>query len=208
MADDMLNVVKYDAGGVEIKLDPATVKNYLVRGNGKVTDQEVLFFIRTCQAQKLNPLVYGEVYLIKFGDEPAQLVIGKETYMKRAFKNPNYSGMKSGIVVQRGEEIVQKEGTCLYPTEEVQRYREIGTVEEFRKTADRNNQKQPVWKNGRSTIFKDYVDGHGEAEENKWADWVCPECGWFVGEQYLPRQHNQSKCNFCPKCGQAIRWEN
>ncbi len=91
---------------------------------------------------------------------------------------------------------------------EVQRYREIGTVEEFRKTADRNNQKQPVWKNGRSTIFKDYVDGHGEAEENKWADWVCPECGWFVGEQYLPRQHNQSKCNFCPKCGQAIRWEN
>ena len=117
MADNALSVVKYDAGGVEIKLEPETVKNYLVRGNGKVTDQEVLFFIRTCQAQKLNPLVYGEVYLIKFGNEPAQLVIGKETYMKRAFKNPNYNGMKSGIVVQRGETIVQKEGTCLYPTE-------------------------------------------------------------------------------------------
>lgn len=117
MADNMLSVVKYDAGGVEIKLDPETVKNYLVRGNGNVTDQEVLFFIRTCQAQKLNPLVYGEVYLIKFGSDPAQLVIGKETYMKRAFKNPNYSGMKSGIVVQRGDNIVQKEGTCLYPSE-------------------------------------------------------------------------------------------
>ena len=117
MADNMLSVVKYEAGGVEIKLDPETVKNYLVRGNGKVTDQEVLFFIRTCQAQKLNPLAYGEVYLIKFGNEPAQLVIGKETYMKRAFKNPNYNGMKSGIVVQRGEDIIQKEGTCLYPSE-------------------------------------------------------------------------------------------
>lgn len=117
MAENALSVVKYDAGGVEIKLEPETVKNYLVRGNGKVTDQEVLFFIRTCQAQKLNPLVYGEVYLIKFGNEPAQLVIGKETYMKRAFKNPKYSGMKSGIVVQRGEDIVQKEGTCLYPSE-------------------------------------------------------------------------------------------
>lgn len=91
---------------------------------------------------------------------------------------------------------------------EIQQYREIGTVEEFRKAVDRNNSKRPVWKNGRSIIFKDYADGHGEAEENKWADWVCPECGWFVGEQYLPRQHNQSKCNFCPKCGQAIRWEN
>ena len=98
--------------------------------------------------------------------------------------------------------------TAISALKEIQQYREIGTVEEFRQAADRNNQKQPVWKNGRSTIFKDYVDGHGEAEENKWADWVCPECGWFVGEQYLPRQHNQSKCNFCPKCGQAIRWEN
>lgn len=43
MAENMLSVVKYDAGGVEIKLEPETVKNYLVRGNGKVTDQEVLF---------------------------------------------------------------------------------------------------------------------------------------------------------------------
>ncbi len=114
---DVLNLVQYDAGGVEIKLDPNTVRNYLVRGNGNVTDQEVLFFMRTCEAQKLNPLAYGEVYLIKFGTEPAQLVIGKETYMKRAFKNPNYNGMKSGIVVQRGDEIIQKEGTCLYPSE-------------------------------------------------------------------------------------------
>ncbi|WP_294395411.1 phage recombination protein Bet [uncultured Clostridium sp.] len=112
-----LTVVEYDADGVKIKLDPETVKNYLVRGNGAVTDQEVLFFIQTCRAQKLNPLAYGEVYLIKFGNEPAQLVIGKETYMKRAFRNPNYSGMKSGIVVQRGETIIQKEGTCEYPSE-------------------------------------------------------------------------------------------
>ena len=29
MADNMLSVVKYDAGGVEIKLEPETVKNYL-----------------------------------------------------------------------------------------------------------------------------------------------------------------------------------
>lgn len=30
MAENMLSVVKYDAGGVEIKLEPETVKNYLV----------------------------------------------------------------------------------------------------------------------------------------------------------------------------------
>lgn len=91
---------------------------------------------------------------------------------------------------------------------ELLQYREIGTVEECREAVEKQKPKKPTWKNGRSIICKDYEDGHGEAEENKWADWVCPECGWFVGEQYLPRQHNQSKCNFCPKCGQAIRWEN
>ena len=31
----MLSVVKYDAGGVEIKLEPETVQNYLVRGKWK-----------------------------------------------------------------------------------------------------------------------------------------------------------------------------
>lgn len=91
---------------------------------------------------------------------------------------------------------------------EVQQYREIGTVEELREAVDRKKPNRPVWKNERSTIFKDYANGHGKVELNKWADWVCPNCGWFVGEQYIPRRHNQSKCNFCPKCGQAIRWEN
>lgn len=93
-----LTVVEYDVDGVRVKLDPETVIKYVARGNGTVTTQEIVFFIQTCRAQKLNPLAYGEVYLIKFGNDPAQLVIGKETYMKRAFHNPNYHGMKTGIV--------------------------------------------------------------------------------------------------------------
>ena len=53
MSENMFSVVKYDAGGVEIKLEPETVKNNLVRGNGRYgLRKEVLFFIRTCQAQK------------------------------------------------------------------------------------------------------------------------------------------------------------
>ena len=52
--------------------------------------------------------------------------------------------------------------------------------------------------------YKDYADGHGKVEENKWADWVCPNCGWFVGAQYIPRRHNQQKSNYCSRCGQAI----
>ena len=72
---------------------------------------------------------------------------------------------------------------------------------------EKQKPKRPVWKKGRSVICKDYADGHGKVEENKWADWVCPNCGWFVGEQYIPRRHNQEKSNYCSRCGQAIQWD-
>lgn len=66
--------------------------------------------------------------------------------------------------------------------------------------------KKPIFKTGESIFFVDYADGGGEAKANKWADWVCPSCGWFVGEQYIPRRHNQQKSAYCTKCGQAIDW--
>ena len=90
---------------------------------------------------------------------------------------------------------------------EIQQYREIGTVEECREAREKQILKRPVWKEGRSVICKDYADRHGEVEENKWADWVCPNCGWFVGEQYISRRHNQNKSNYCSRCGQAIQWD-
>ena len=93
---------------------------------------------------------------------------------------------------------------CISALKEIQQYREIGTVEECREAVEKQNPKKPVWKKGRSVICKDYEDGHGEVEENKWADWVCPNCGWLVGEQYIPRRHNQQKSNYCSRCGQAI----
>lgn len=66
--------------------------------------------------------------------------------------------------------------------------------------------KKPVFKHGESVMAVDYADGHGEMKKDKWAEWVCPNCGWFVGQQYIPRKHNQQKCNFCSRCGQAIDW--
>lgn len=77
----------------------------------------------------------------------------------------------------------------------------------FNNASDKQIKKRPIWKHGSSIIHKDYVDGHGETTEEKWADWTCPNCGWFVGEQYIPRRHNQQKCNYCSRCGQAIQWD-
>lgn len=113
--------VSYDVLGSHVELDLQFVKNYLVRGKGElVSDQEIVFFMNTCKMQGLNPLVNGEVYLIKYSDsDPAQMVVGKDAYLRRAYSNPDYLGKTDGIIVLRGEEVVKKEGCCLYPGEQL-----------------------------------------------------------------------------------------
>ena len=71
--------------------------------------------------------------------------------------------------------------------------------------------KKPILKNGESGSFVDYEDGHGEYKVTKWQDWVCPICGWFVGQRYNWSQnhsHDQRKCNYCNECGQKIDWSD
>lgn len=111
--------VSYDVLGTRVELDIDFVKKYLVRGKAELTtNQELVMFINTCKMQRLNPLVNGEVYLIKYQEsEPAQMVVGKGAYLRRAFEHPDYLCKKDGITVKRGNEIVQKEGCCVYPGE-------------------------------------------------------------------------------------------
>ena len=45
------------------------------------------------------------------------MVVGKDAYLRRAFDHPDYLFKNDGITVQRGNEIIQKEGCCLYPGE-------------------------------------------------------------------------------------------
>lgn len=113
-------MVNYETSlGEQLQVTGDDVVKYLVRGNAKaVTEGEVKMFLALCKAQRLNPFVSGEVHLIKYSEgEPAQMVIGYDTYKRRAEENPNFLYKESGIVVQRGQEIIKKEGACLYPTE-------------------------------------------------------------------------------------------
>lgn len=102
------------------RLTAETVKNYLTSGNGKVSDQEVLMFIELCKAQNLNPFV-RDAYLVKMGDKyPAQIIVGKDVFIKRANENPNFNGMKAGIVVLDNEGKVQeREGSLKLPGEQL-----------------------------------------------------------------------------------------
>ncbi|GAF63616.1 hypothetical protein BTS2_0507 [Bacillus sp. TS-2] len=109
MSNQLMKAIKYEVSGEVIDLKPETVKQYLVRGNGNVTDQEVLMFMNLCQYQKLNPLI-NEAYLIKFGSQPAQIIVSKEAFMKRAESNDTFEGFEAGIIYEINDEIHQVTG--------------------------------------------------------------------------------------------------
>ena len=110
----------YLANGEEVKLSAAMVKKYLVSGDASaVTDQEVMMFLTLCKYQHLNPFL-REAYLIKYGTSPATIVTGKDTFTKRAAKNPNYKGKEAGvIVINLKGEIEHREGTFVLKDEQI-----------------------------------------------------------------------------------------
>lgn len=120
----------------EVNLTPATVRQYLVNGQGNVTDQEVMMFIGLCKANKLNPF-NKDAYLIKYGSQPASTIVSKDVFFRRAISNPQYNGMKSGIIVLTKDSQIQKRDGAIYVKslgEEI-----IGAwAEVFRKDWDNN----------------------------------------------------------------------
>lgn len=112
-------VVEYECNGQMVKISPNIIKNYLVNGNGNVTDQEVVMFLNLCKFQKLNPFL-REAYLIKYGNQPATIVTGKEAITKRAMRNPNYAGQQAGVVIMHQDGTLENRvGTIVIDGEEL-----------------------------------------------------------------------------------------
>lgn len=114
----MTTPISYEVNGEPVKLSGNTVREYLVRGNGNVSEQEVVMFMNLCKFQKLNPFL-NEAYLIKFGSQPSQIIVSKEAFMKRAEANPNYKGFKAGIIVARENNLVEIEGAVKLPNDQL-----------------------------------------------------------------------------------------
>ena len=96
-------LVEFSANGEKVKLSPAIVRNYLVNGNGQITDQEIVYFINLCKSQGLNPFI-KDCYLIKYGNTlPAQMVVSKDVFLKRAERNSEFDGLDAGIIVINNE---------------------------------------------------------------------------------------------------------
>lgn len=78
---------------------------------------------------------------------------------------------------------------CIEALEEIQQYRAIGTVEEFKALKEKNEPKN--WN-------AEHI-GHGEFA------WQCPTCKKYLSFLTLAEGTPQdNEYNFCPKCGQAF----
>lgn len=84
----------------------------------KATDQEAYMFLQLCKAQGLNPFL-REAYLIKYGDEAATIITGKDTFTKRADRLPQYDGFKAGIIVWSNNQISHREGSFVVDGEKL-----------------------------------------------------------------------------------------
>ena len=75
--------------------------------------------------------------------------------------------------------------------EEVQKYREIGSLEECRASREKQIPKNPTY------------DGDGYAPDGTfvWDEWICPCCGTRYEVDY-------DEHDFCPNCGQKIDWSD
>lgn len=111
--------VNYEANGTEISLTSNMVSQFITKGNGEITEAEAVNFMMLCKGAQLNPFL-NDAYLIKFGNQPAQMVVSKEAVLKRASRQKDYEGMGSGIVViNKDGSVIHKRGTLVYPNEQL-----------------------------------------------------------------------------------------
>jgi phage recombination protein Bet len=112
--------VDYEYNGENMNLSLLDVAHTICSGGKLPSLKEAKNFMSLCKTQQLNPYM-NEAYLIKYSDDaPAQLVVGKDVFEKRADSFPSYNGKECGVIVLRGEEEIDLEGAYMRETDKLQ----------------------------------------------------------------------------------------
>ena len=155
-------MASYKVNGQAVELTGETVRNYLVNGSGKPTDQEVVMFIKLCQSPGLNPFL-RDASLIKYSDKaPATTVVGKDAFTRRASEMKECKGWKAGVCCmnQKTGAYVEREGTVVLPNEKlVGGWCEVKMTrweEPFKQTAmlDEYHQHNSMWNSKPATMIR------------------------------------------------------
>jgi phage recombination protein Bet len=88
-AAKVLSKVSFD----DVTITRDDVRNYLCQ---EATDKEIYMAMGIMASYKLNPFK-REVHLIKYKGSPAEVIVGYESYLKRAERSGKLKGWKAGI---------------------------------------------------------------------------------------------------------------
>lgn len=142
------------------------VKEYICPG---ATDKEIVMFLNVANMFKLNPLK-KEIYLVKYGNNPAQMLTGYEVYLKRAERSKKWDGfeVKTAGSTQGGDlraicTVWRKDWT--HPLiheayfDEYAQYKKDGTLNKFWRTKPRTMIKKVAISQGFRLAFPDELGG-------------------------------------------------
>jgi phage recombination protein Bet len=98
-----------------IMLTPRMVIRFMckpTKSGKRATMEQALHFCMLCKARGLNPWE-GDAYIVGYDtkDGPEfSLITAHQAFLKRAEVHPEYDGMQSGVIVQRGDDVREEEG--------------------------------------------------------------------------------------------------
>ena len=108
--------IKFDVAGNSVELSVALTQNYFCKS---ASPAEAYVFNNWCAHLGLDPWK-KECYLVKFGGDPATMIVSADVYKKRAEKNPRYQGRKDGvIVIDKDGNLVDRVGAFVLDTDTI-----------------------------------------------------------------------------------------
>lgn len=120
--------------GEKINLTFNVVKT-LFAGGENITELEFRNFFQICKVYKANPYI-REAYIVKYGNQPATIVLDYKVLQQRAESNPNFKGMKTGLVLMNKDgQVIERDGCYKLPNETLI----AGWCEVYRKDRDNTN---------------------------------------------------------------------
>ena len=120
----MADLVRYTAtDGQEVELTPEVVVSLIASGGSDPGPRNVAMFIAKCAARGLNPLA-GDAYMTTYkskttGRVTTSVVVSKDYYMRTATQQPTYRGLRAGIAVNNGGNLIYRDGSMLIAGEQL-----------------------------------------------------------------------------------------
>lgn len=88
-------VTVVDDHGNETMLTAQIIRDYFCQN---ASNTEVAEFMALCRIHNLNPFL-KEAYIVKYGASPAQMIVSKDAFLKRANRDADYEGFEAGVSV-------------------------------------------------------------------------------------------------------------